>query len=157
MSRDGSGPLFVKPPGVNMGADDVPNSGITLSDGIYLIANTGADINSETPHGNDSSVLIKFDESAQTFTAGRNLSRLPSGPFIITSPHLSGSDVMLFGAGGYRASDIYLARTPASSFASGAGTQYFTGLVNGQPTWTNSEAGAVPVVQDNPLNGPAWP
>ena len=46
---------------------------------------------------------------------------------------------------------------PSSSFATGTGTQYFAGFVNGQPTWTNSEAGAVPVVQDNPGGGPAWP
>ena len=46
---------------------------------------------------------------------------------------------------------------PASSFATGAGTQYFAGIVNGLPKWAASEAGAVPVVQDNPSNGPAWP
>ena len=34
----------------------------------------------------------------------------------------------MFGEGGYRASDIYLATTPVGSYLSGSGTLYFTGL-----------------------------
>src|SRR5208283_1156270 len=84
-------------------------------------------------------------------------SKMPDGHFIITANHTFGSNVVMFGAGAYRASDIYLQMVPTTSFASGVGTQYFTGLVNGQPTWSAAESDAVPVVQDNPLNGPAWP
>ena len=155
-AKDGT-PLFVKPPGVVMGADDVPNSGISLADGIYLIVNTGADVSLPNAHLNDVSLLVKFDETAQTFTAGRTISKMPGGHFIITSPVLSGSDVYMFGTGAYRASDIFLQKVPATAFASGTGTQYFAGITNGQPVWVNSESSAVPVVQDNPLNGPAWP
>jgi hypothetical protein len=36
---DGS-PLFVQPPGIKMGPDDVPNSGIDLGGKIYLVCNT---------------------------------------------------------------------------------------------------------------------
>lgn len=50
---------------------------------------------------------------------------------------------MMFGLGAYRASDVYLATIPASSFDTGAGTRYFAGLVNGQPAWSNSESAAV--------------
>ena len=157
MTRDGSAPLFVRPQGVAMGADDVPNSGIALPDGVYLICNTGADTSLPDAHVNDSSVLVKFDEAAQTFTAGRTLSRMPGGHFIITAPVVSGTDVMMFGTGAYRGSDIFLSRTTVSSFATGAGTQYFAGIVNGQPAWVSAESGAAPVVEDNPLNGPAWP
>ena len=152
---DGS-PLFVKPPGVTMGPDDIPNSGISLNGQIYFICNTGSDTSLANPQAADYSVLVQFNEAAQTFTAGRTISPA-GGRFIGTSVHASGAYVYIFGAGPYRASDIYLQRVPASSFASGAGTQYFAGLVNGQPTWVNSEAGTVPVVEDNPLNGPAWP
>jgi uncharacterized protein (TIGR03437 family) len=141
-------PLFVQPPGVAMGADDVPNSGISLPDGVYMVINTGADTTLPNPHQNDSSVLAKFNEATQTFSTLRTISKLPGGHFIITAPHASGSDVMIFGIGQYRASDIYLAKVPASGFATGAGTQYFTGLVNGQPAWSNAESDAVPVVQD---------
>ncbi|HSR05696.1 MAG TPA: DUF4185 domain-containing protein [Bryobacteraceae bacterium] len=149
-------PLFVKPPGIAMGGDDIPNSGITLNGQIYFIVNTGSDTTSANPQLTDYSALVSFDEAAQTFTAGRTISPA-GGRFIGTSMHASGSNVFIFGAGPYRASDIYLQMVPASSFVSGAGTQYFAGFVNGQPNWTNTEAGAVPVVQDNPTNGPAWP
>lgn len=154
-NSDGS-PLFVKPPGLLMGPDDIPNAGIYLNGQIYFVCNTGSDTTLANPQAGDFSALAQFDESTQTFTAGRTISPV-GGHFIGTSLHASGTNVYIFGAGPYRASDVYLQMVPASSFASGAGTQYFAGIVNGQPTWANSEAGAVPVVQDNPLNGPVWP
>ena len=149
--------LWVRPPGVAMAGNDVPNAGVSLSDGLYLVANTGADHSMVDINANASSVLVKFDEAAKTFTAGRTISRLPGGHFVYTALHTVGSDVYMFGTGKYRASDIYLSKTPASGFWTGTGTQYFAGRVNGQPTWTTSEAAAVPIIQDNPLNGPAWP
>jgi hypothetical protein len=152
---DGS-PLFVKPPGVAMGGDDIPNSGIGVNGNIYLICNTGSDVTLPNPQASDFSVLVQFDETAQTFAFVRNISPV-GGRFMGTSMRQMGSNVYIFGAGPYRGSDVYLQMVPASSFASGAGTQYFAGFVNGQPTWAATEAGAVPVVQDNPLNGPAWP
>jgi hypothetical protein len=155
-NADGT-PLFVEPPGVAMGADDIANSGISLADGIYLVCNTGADESLADPHQNAFSVLARFDEATKTFTTGRTISQLPGGHFVFTSVHASGTDVLMFGMGRYRASDVYLSVTPASGFASGSGTRYFAGPANGQPTWTNSEGSAVPVVQDNPTNGPAWP
>ncbi|MGZ8710413.1 MAG: DUF4185 domain-containing protein, partial [Thermoanaerobaculia bacterium] len=54
-------------------------------------------------------------------------------------------------------SDVYLAIVPASSFDTGQGTRYFAGMANGQSTWSSSESASVPVVVDNPLNGPPWP
>lgn len=155
-NSDGT-PLFMKPPGIKMGADDICNSGISLSDGIYLVCNTGADESLADPHQNAYSILASFNEAARTFTTGRTISQLPGGRFVFTALQASGTDVFMFGTGTYRASDLFLSRTPASGFWAGTGTQYFAGLVDGQPTWTGSEAGAVPVVQDNPLNGPAWP
>ena len=155
-NTDGS-PLFVKPPGVAMGADDVPNAGISLPDGVYIVVNTGADVNLSNPQQNARSVLARFDETTKTFATGRTISQLPVGHFVFTSLHASGDDVYMYGMGNYRASDIYLSKTPATGFWTGTGTQYYTGLVSGQPTWSTSEAAAVPVVQDNPLNGPGWP
>jgi len=150
-------PLMVEPAGINTAGDDIPNSGITLPDGVYIVFSTGTDSSLPDPHVNDYSVLITFDENAKTFTTGRTISRLPGGHFVFTSLHTLGSDVYMFGVGDYRVSDVFLSKTPASGFKTGSGTQYFAGIVNGQPTWTDSESGAVPVVQDNPMNGPAWP
>jgi len=142
---------------VRLGASAVPNAGIHLQTGTFIVCNTGMDRNLPTPDANAYSVLTRFDEATRSFTLLRTISAMPHGRFIITSLHGSGSDVLMFGLGAYRASDVYLAKIPASTFDSGEGTRYFAGLVNGQPTWTTSESGAVPVVVDNPLKGPAWP
>ena len=150
-------PLMVEPPGIATAGDDIPNSGITLPDGIYIVFSTGTDQSLPDPHGNDYSVLVTFDENLKTFATGRTISQLPNGHFIFTALHTLGPDVYMFGVGDYRHSDIYLSKTPIASFKTGVGTQHFAGLVNGKPTWTTSESGAVPAVQDNPLAGPAWP
>jgi hypothetical protein len=141
--------LWVKPPGIALTGNNVPNAGVSLSDGLYLVVNAGADHSLVDINANSYSALVKFDETAKTFTTGRTISRLPGGHFVYTSLHVSGTDVYMFGAGTYRASKIYLSKTPASGFWAGTGTQYFAGRVNGQPTWTSSEAAAVPVVQDS--------
>jgi hypothetical protein len=79
------------------------------------------------------------------------------GKFLNVTLHKHGSDVLMFGIGKYRDDNIYLARTPQSTYATGVGTAYFAGLVDGQPTWSTDEKNAVPVVEDNPLNGAAHP
>jgi hypothetical protein len=149
-------PLFVQPPGVDMACDDVPNAGISLNGKIYLICNTGSDTsNTTSPHLHDYSILAGFDDSQQTFTTGRRISSMPDGHFIITALHedpASGDfaepTVLMFGLGAYRATNVYLAAIPAATFESGAGTQYFTGLSQGQPSWSNQESDVVPVVRD---------
>jgi len=141
-------PFFVRVPGVRLGASEVPNAGIHLDRGTFIVCHTGVDRSLPTPDINAYSVLTRFDETTRTFTQLRTISTRPNGKFITPSLHTSGSDVMMFGLGAYRASDVYLATIPASSFDTGAGTRYFAGLVNGQPTWSSSESAAVPVVAE---------
>jgi uncharacterized protein (TIGR03437 family) len=150
------GPLFIKPPGIDMGPDDIPNAGINLNGQTYFICSTGSQTTAGLDQSQDYSVLVQFNEATQTFTAGRTISPT-GGLFVFDSLYESGGNVFLFGVGAYRRTDVFLQMVPTASFASGVGTQYFTGMVNGKPTWGNSEGGAVPVVQDNPLNGPPWP
>ena len=149
---DGRTPLFIRMPGsgIDMGGNNVPNAGISLSDGVYIVINTGA--TPTTGQTNARSVLVRFNQAAGTFTAGRTISQMPGGRFVFTSLRAFGSDVYMFGTGNYRASDIYLSVTPASEFWAGTGTRYYAGRVNGQPTWSASETAAVPIVVDNPLN-----
>jgi hypothetical protein len=152
--------LFVQPDGLDMGPDDVPNAGITISNVIYLVCSTGATNpgTGELSHSNSYSVLVTFDQAHSTFTTNRTISYAnQGGHFVSTSLHLDGTNVLIFGEGEFRDSDIFLARVPVASFLSGAGTLYFTGLTNGQPTWSSVETNAIPVVQDNPTNGPNWP
>ena len=151
--------VFVNPPGISMGPDDSPFTGITLSNLTYLLCNTGADAsNTNNAHSNDVCVLVTFDQNNLSFQTNRTISAVTNGGhFIFDAVHLYSSNVMMFGEGKFRASDVYLAAIPTDSFLSGAGTLYFTGLTNGQPTWSAVETDAVPVVQDNPTNGPPWP
>ena len=159
-NSDGSD-VFVNPIGIDMSGDDTPNAGICISNVIYVICNTGANhngTNTAQKRTDDYSVLVTFDQTNLTFQTNRTISVVTNGGhFIINSLHQFGTNILMFGAGLYRASDIYLAMTPVSSYLSGSGTLYFTGLTNGQPTWSGIETNAVPVVQDNPTNGPAWP
>ena len=144
-------PFFVKVPGVRLGASEVPNAGIHLDNGTFVVCHTGLDRDLPQPDANAYSVLTRFDETTRAFTLLRTISSRPNGKFITPSLHTSGSDVLMFGLGAYRASDVYLATVPASTFDTGAGTRYFAGLVNGQPQWSTSESNAVPIVIDNPL------
>ena len=157
---DGSN-VFIDPSGISMAGDDTPNAGICISNINYLICNTGSNpngTNSAQKHAADYSVLVTFNQTNLTFQTNRTISVVSnSGHFIINSLHLYGTNVLMFGEGAYRASDIYLATTPVSSYLSGNGTRFFTGLTNGQPNWSSVETNAVPVVQDNPTNGPSWP
>jgi hypothetical protein len=148
----GDGSTFlVQPPGIAMGADDVPASGISLNGQIYVVCSTGSDTSLSNPHAHDRSVLTRFDAATKSFSILRAISTIPGGHFVNMALHETGTDVLVFGLGDYRATDVYLAIVPASGFESGAGTRYFAGLVDGQPTWTGSEAEAVPVLLDNPL------
>jgi hypothetical protein len=150
-----------------MGADDIPNSGISLNGQMYIIASTGS--NAATgDYSRNYSVLSKFDEKAGTFSAGRTISSVPAGGhFVYTSLREFPGDgeggqrfygqpmVVIFGVGQYDASNIYLSMVPKSGFENGVGTRYFTGFDKfGAPTWgTKDDSSAAPVMTDvNPAN-----
>jgi hypothetical protein len=165
----------VQPDGtlIDMGADNVPNTGVSLNGQIYLGIKAGS-VN-VGPGDNDLSgaysLLSTFDENAGTFAAGRIISSSPDGHFIlptfyqappgVLSPPPPSTDpvMLIFGLGQYRASNIYLSIVPSTQFATGMdqngnpATQYFAGMSQGQPAWSASEADAVPIVTDlDPAN-----
>jgi len=167
-------PIFVQPIGIKLGPDDVPNSGISLSNGVFLVCNTGSDTidTNISPQTNDLSELVTFQESntplssTASFITNRVVSALntnlpPTSPtqghFINVSSREYGANVVMFGTGEYRSGDIFLCLIPIANFSTGAGTLYFAGLTNGLPVWSREESNCVPVVQDNPTNGPPWP
>ena len=156
--------VFINPPGISMAGDDTPNAGISISNVIYLVCNTGSTTTTTNDkHADDYSVLVTFDDtklnsSGSPFQTNRIISVTTNGGhFVYTSLHAMGTNILIFGEGNYRKSDIFLSSVPGSSFVNGVGTLYFAGLTNGQPAWTAFETNAVPIVQDNPTNGPAWP
>lgn len=175
-------PVFVQPAGIFMTGDDVPCAGISLSNGVFLVCTTGSDPNAtnttENTGDNGYSVLTTFYESnllaatntyavTNFFVTNRTLSACSTnypmksplqGHFVIVSMHEFGTNVLIYGAGEYRAGDVFLSMTPTANFLGGAGTLYFAGLTNNnQPVWSTAESNCVPVVQDNPTNGPPWP
>jgi uncharacterized protein (TIGR03437 family) len=159
---------------VDMGAYNVPDGGIYLNGQTYIRVKTGQVMGSDgnTDGSNDYAVLVKFNETTQTFISGRTMSALPAGHFVTAAmyeaptgllgspaPVLPEPDVVMFGLGPYRASNVYLSVISASEFESGvdlsgnSATRYFTGMSNGQPTWSPTESAAVPVVTDiDPAN-----
>jgi hypothetical protein len=155
---------------VDMGAFDIPNAGISLDGQIYIICSTGTtvDINGNPDYSGDYSVLAGFDETNETFSSGRTISRVADGghfvymglyeapPWSLGEP-LGGwiePMVVMFGLGVYRDSNIYLSMIPKSQFWSGvdwqgnSSTLYFTGMGHGHPEWSLNETDAVPVVTD---------
>src|SRR5579862_4267245 len=145
---------------VNMGADDVPSTGVSINGQIYLGITTGTVRTAPGQHdrSQDYSVLVKFDEKSQSFATGRTISALPEGHFARPIFKLSegevpassgipagaGSVVWTFGVS--RASrGIYLSMIPADSFWTGSdangrsATRYFAGSSEGHPLWSANE------------------
>lgn len=147
-------PYFIRVPGIRMGVAEVPEAGIRLDNETYIACKTGTDVNAPDRTERAYSVLTRFDETSRRFTLLRTISSMPDGRFVSLALHSHGNDVLMYGLNAYRASNVYLASVAAGDLATGQGTRYFTGLVNDSPTWSSSEADAVPVVIDNPLGRP---
>jgi len=147
--------LTIEPPGISMGAFEVPVSGISLGGEIYIVVST----NHSKDRRTDRSVLAKFLPPS-TFKPLRTISQLPAGRFIKMSMHVEpgritglppgGPYIIIWGTGVYRKSDAYLSIVPVTHFATGQGTLYFSGLdADGAPTWSQKESDAKPIA----LNG----
>lgn len=151
--------LTIKPPDINMGAFEVPVSGISLGGHMYIVIKT----DHSTDRSTDRSVLTKFVPPSK-FQPLRTISQLPAGRFIKMSMHVEpgperiaglppgGPFVIIWGTGVYRKSDAYLSIVPEASFETGLGTLYFSGLnATGAPTWSERESDAVPIVKNGTL------
>ena len=156
---------------IDMGAYNVPDGGIYLNGQTYIRVRTGqvTDGSGNTDDSHGYTVLVKFNETAQTFTSGRTMSAMPGGHFLTAAmyqaptgtlgnpaPALPEQDVVIFGLGAYRASNIYLSVVSASAFETGvdssgnSATRYFTGMSQGQPTWSQNESDSVLGSLDRP-------
>jgi hypothetical protein len=149
--------LTIEPPGISMGAFEVPVAGLSLGGRMYVVVST----NHTDDRMGDRSVLTTFTPPT-TFRPGRTISQLPSGRFLKMSLREApapveglppgGPFVFMWGTGVYRKSDAYFAVVPAASFESGRGTRYFAGMDGaGRPTWSERESDATPVVRDGTM------
>jgi len=157
--------LPITPSGINMGAFNVPVSGINLENQTYVVVKTDHSDNDQNP--TDRSVLTKFHASSiilnpSWFETGRTISRLPGGHFIKMSMHaqtrpipgLPGAVpfVLLWGTGWYRHSDAYLSAVPSPQIETGKGTLYFKGLdQSGAPMWSANESDAKSIVTNGTM------
>jgi len=161
--REGADYLTIEPPGIRMGAFEVPVSGISLAGRMYVMVRTNhtADFKEDAAALTDRSVLTRFVPPA-SFQPLRTISQLPAGHFATTSIHLEpngpsdglppgGPYVFIWGTGAYRKSDVFLSIVPASHFEGGTGTQFYAGLSQGKPIWSTSEADARPVHENGTL------
>ncbi len=149
--------LPVKPPGVSMGAFEVPVAGLSLNGVMYVVVST----NYTPDRMSEKSVLTRFDEAAHSYTVIRDISQLPAGHFVKMTLRLAqqgvtglpgpGPYILMFGSGKYRGSNAYLAVTPAQSFTTGEGTRYFAGLSGSQPRWSEKETDAAPLTNDQTI------
>jgi lysophospholipase L1-like esterase len=149
--------LTIQPPGISMGAFEVPVTGISLGAQMYVAVST----NHSADRTTDRSVLTRFTPPAK-FQPLRTISQLPGGRFIKMSVHLEpgaivslpsgGPFVIVWGTGQYRQSDAYLSIVPVAEFESGKGTRYFAGLdQTGAPNWSDKESDSAPIVQNGTL------
>lgn len=149
--------LTIQPPGISMGAFEVPVSGISIAGQMYIVVST----NHSADRSTDRSVLTKFTAPAN-FQPLRTISQLPAGRFVKMSLHAQpgpiaglppgGPYVIVWGTGQYRNSDAYLSIVPAAQFESGKATRYFAGLdANGMPTWSEKESDAGPIVKNGTI------
>jgi hypothetical protein len=153
----GSDYLTIQPPGISMGAFEVPVSGISLGGQMYVVVSTDHSPDRST----DRSVLTKFTPPAN-FAPLRTISQLPTGHFVKMSLHAEpapigglppgGPYVIAWGTGDYRKSDAYLSIVPAAQFENGKSTRYFSGLdTAGAPAWSEKESDAVRIVKNGTM------
>jgi hypothetical protein len=105
--------LTIQPPGVSMGAFEVPVAGISLAGQMYVVVST----NHSEDRSTDRSILTKFSPPAN-FQLLRTISQLPDGHFVKMSLHVEpgaiaglpsgGPFIFVWGTGAYRRSDAYL-------------------------------------------------
>lgn len=130
-------------PGVSMKGFEVPMEGVSWEDNMYIYATT--DVMRR-------SVVAKSTDDGNTFTKLYDLSSLR---FINVSlvktkstddyPEPVDTDIqVMFGSGKYRESDVFLAYQRGDQIEEKR-LQYFKGLENGMPSWTQLEAEAVPL------------
>jgi hypothetical protein len=152
--------LTVQPPGISMGAFEVPTAGISLNGEMYVVVDTHHSEGWET----DRSVLtrVSFPITPTGFRPLRIISQRPQWKFLKMSLHTQpgeipglptgGPFVLIWGTGRYRQSDAYLSIEPASQFENGQGVLYYAGQnANGASRWDPHESAAIPITTNGTL------
>lgn len=141
--------LPITPGSLPTGGFSVPSAGISVNGAMYMAYTTATGFGAM-----GTSSMLRSTNDGTTWSYLYQLSHdnpgTPQfdGKFINSSFAQEGDTVWMWGAGQYRASDIYVAKQPAGSMGGNA-WQYFTGMdANGNPTWSSSQAAAQALVDD---------
>jgi hypothetical protein len=157
-------------PGIAQGAFEVPLDGVSWNGSMYAFFSTD-----RRPVGKyimmGRSILARSDNNGIDFTLLYEVSRykfINVSTMIVDAHHHGlpgdGPQLIVFGSGRYRCSDVYLAVKPAVKLEEPGGFLFYAGG-RGQPYWSRTEEDAVPLfgegcvgelsVRWNPLLG-AW-
>ncbi len=82
--------LTIVPANVDMGPFNVPAAGGSNNGNFYIVCKTGH--TTATGNTNDYSLLVRFDETNQTFAPGRTISSLTNGGHFIDGPRSFGHE-----------------------------------------------------------------
>jgi hypothetical protein len=115
-------------PGISLGEYDVPLDGIDANGAMYVWFSTDRMTRS---------VLARSNDDGRTFAFVHDVSALH---FVNVSAVRAGDDVLLFGSGAFRTSEVYLARVPAASIEDRSSYRFFAGAA-----WSADEAVAAPL------------
>lgn len=158
--RDATG--IYKPiqiPGITQGEFEVPVEGVSIGGRMYVYHTTDAD-NGTRPAPNPGykmgrSVVAVSDDDGQTFTLLYSLSRqyFINVSIVATDaglwpglPYANGEQLVMFGSGVYRRSNVYLAAQPAAEIGARTSMRYWSGLDgSGKPVWSLQEQAARPL------------
>jgi hypothetical protein len=160
---------------VPMGADDVPNAGISLNGQIYLVINTNADADAQFPWLNACSVLVQFNEATSTFTAGRKISQgyyplpenenppltvapppgTPEGHFVFTSLHEFPAGFGNWGPGRFESSPLpngswepaVLIYGEGQPGGKSSGTSVYLSIISGNDFWSGVDSQGKPATR----------
>jgi hypothetical protein len=137
-------------PGISQDAFEVPLDGVSWNDSMYVFFSTDhRAVGKYIMMGR--SILARSDDDGPNFTFLYEVSRYK---FINVSAMIvdgyqhglpgDGPQLVVFGSGRYRSSDVYLAVKPAAEIAERGGFLFYAGG-RGQPSWSHDEDDAVPL------------
>jgi hypothetical protein len=171
---DGLELTFLRQPpsvsGITLGAFEVPLDGVSWNGSMYVFFSTDHRV-AEIYTLMGRSILARSDNNGLGFTLLYEVSRYKfinvSAMIVDAHEHRlpgDGPQLVVFGSGRYRSSDVYLAVKPAAKLAEPGGFLFYAGGL-GKPRWSRDEDSAVPLfgegcvgelsVRWNPLLG-AW-
>ena len=137
-------------PGVALGVFEVPLDGISWNGSMYAFFSTDhRQVGIYALMGR--SILARSDNNGLDFTLLYEVSRYKfinvSAMIVDAGKHGlpgDGPQLVVFGSGRYRSSDVYLAVKPAVKLEEPGGFLFYAGGL-GQPYWSRNEDGAVPL------------